>query len=30
MLPLLKPEEKEKVQLKVNGGKKPTRSRGKV
>ena len=30
VLPLLKPSEKEKVQLKVNGGKKPTRSRGKV
>lgn len=30
MLPLLKPGEKEKGQLKVNDGRKPPRSRGKV
>jgi len=30
VLPLLKPSEKEKVQLKVSGEKKPTRSRTKV
>jgi len=30
MLPLLKPSEKEKVQLKVNGGRRPARTRAKV
>jgi len=30
VLPLLKPSEKEKVQLKVNGDRKPNRSRAKV